>query len=185
VETVAGSRLDVSEGHLWPRGIGNAEADALFGEGALEVHRAWLDKLGETLELLSEHTKKDAGDGYVASGLDDGYVAATGHVRGAADGLAALVGHERMCLRMMDDPDGARRALRACAGVSVTVAREMLRHVRPYRGGNFNRYGLWAPGPTVVYQEDASVVLSPRLYRGRLYIQARQGLFELFAEKFL
>ena len=161
-EIIAGSRLDASDGHLWPSGLAAGDADALFREGSLVPDDAWMSKLADVMETMSSHVELTP---HVGKRPASDYVAATGHVRGASDVLAALTGHEQMCLKMMDDPEGARRALRACSGVSLSVAREMLRGVRRYEGGVFNRYGLWAPGPTVVYQEDAAVVLSPELYR--------------------
>lgn len=35
----------------------------------------------------------------------------------------------------------------------------------PFTGGQFNSYGLWAPGTTATFNVDAANILSPQLYR--------------------
>ena len=163
VETIAGSRLASSNGHLWPMGLENPET--FLASKRLPSREDWLEKLADVIDLLKDRVNSDH---------DADFVVAPGHVRGAADVLAALLGHEELCLLAMDDPAGCRDLLAACNREALRVAVRMLDHAPHYSGGNFNRYGIWAPGGTVVYQEDAAVILSPKLYNDLVFPLDRQ-----------
>ena len=59
-----------------------------------------------------------------------------------------------------------RRLLSQCGAVFCRITEEAWKHIPLYHGGYYDaQYQLWSPGAIVRLQEDASGVLSPRLYR--------------------
>jgi len=150
VELIMGCRVEVSDGNFCTRGLGDREA--FLEREELEIRERWLEKLVSVYHLLEARR-------------DRRYGISTTLVRGASDLLAALIGHEDMCLLMVDDPELAYRLLGLCTKTALRIVESQLAAIRPLEGHWVNRFGVWAPGPTVVFQEDAAVLLSPGLYR--------------------
>ncbi len=87
-------------------------------------------------------------------------------LRGVTDLMGALRGHTESIIDCMESPDEARKLARKCAEALIRVTRAHHAASRPFAGGHFiEQFSMWAPGPLVRMQEDASAVLSPALYR--------------------
>jgi hypothetical protein len=85
---------------------------------------------------------------------------APGIMRGASDLAAAMLGQEQFCLAVYDAPEflaalaeKAGRLWRQIVGAQMECI--------PRFGGGYVNAGLWSPAPCPVYQEDASVLISP------------------------
>ena len=87
------------------------------------------------------------------------------HLRGVIDVLAAYLGEERLCTAVYDDPEGLRQLAEGFADLYIETAGRGLQTRPPWRGGYVSTWGLYAPGPLVDYQIDASSLLSLETYR--------------------
>jgi len=87
-------------------------------------------------------------------------------MRGPADLMVALRGHERLCLDFYDHPDEVHALARWCTDIWIQVARAQLALIPPFAGGyTAPRLEVWAPGPLVRFEEDATILFSPAVYR--------------------
>jgi len=119
----------------------------------LDARAPWLGKYVAFIEALVRHS---AGR----------YPVSHAPLIGPSDIAALLRGHTQSVLDLVESPDQARRLLRRCGGIFRQITEEARQHIPRYRGGYYDaQYQLWSPGPIVRLQEDASGVLSPRLYR--------------------
>lgn len=85
-------------------------------------------------------------------------------MRGPADLAEAILGPERMCIAMYDQPAELRAFLDEVTEVFIELVRMQLREFAALDGGYVSAYGIWAPGTTVRTQCDASAILSPAQY---------------------
>ena len=90
------------------------------------------------------------------------------HLRGVSDMLAAYLGEERLCTGLYYEPDSIERLADTFAGLYISVAERGLAIRPPWRGGYVSSWGIYAPGPLLDYQLDASSIISPELYRRHL-----------------
>jgi hypothetical protein len=87
-------------------------------------------------------------------------------MRGPADLAVALRGHARFCLDMLDQPEQASKLAQRCTDIWIQVAQSLLALIPPFDGGyTAPRLEVWAPGPLVRYEEDATILFSLKLYR--------------------
>jgi hypothetical protein len=87
-------------------------------------------------------------------------------MRGTADVIAALRGHEQICLDFYDNPAQVRELARRCTDAWIEVAQAQFRLLRPFDGGyTAPRLEVWSPGQLVRFEEDASILFSRRVYR--------------------
>jgi hypothetical protein len=94
------------------------------------------------------------------------YPVSHGTLIGPSDIAALLRGHTQSVLDLKHEPEPARRLLGRCAAIFRQITEEAWKHIPLYHGGYYDaQYQIWAPGPIARMQEDASGVLSPRLYR--------------------
>jgi hypothetical protein len=94
---------------------------------------------------------------------------------GASDILAELRGHTQSILDLLLEPEEASRALFRAAEIFQQVSEIIWNRLPRFGGGYFDgMYQLWAPGPILRMQEDASGVYSPGLYRQFLQPLDRQ-----------
>ena len=94
---------------------------------------------------------------------------AVGHtlMRGPADIAEAMVGAERLCLAVYDQPEALSTLLAYTTELFEEAWREQAARIPRLDGGSVNWYGIWAPGTTVRTQCDASALTSPELYAAR------------------
>jgi hypothetical protein len=85
---------------------------------------------------------------------------------GPTDLHAVLRGHTASILDLADEPEKSAALLWSLGGILRDVTEELWKRVPPFHGGYFDaQYSLWAPGPIIRMQEDASAVYSPALFR--------------------
>ena len=118
----------------------------------LVPNERWLKKLDSFVDFLAERT---AGSLPVVQPL----------LRGPIDMMASALGHERMCLALMEEPEKSKAFLDFCTDLFIQIARRRLEHTPLFEGGYASGYGIWAPGSVVRTQIDNAAMLSPKVYR--------------------
>jgi hypothetical protein len=94
------------------------------------------------------------------------YPVSHGTLIGPSDIAALVRGHTQSIFDLMTEPEQVRCLLYRCTAIFRQITEEAWKHIPLYGGGYYDaQYQLWAPGPIVRLQEDASGVMSPRLYR--------------------
>lgn len=89
-----------------------------------------------------------------------------GALLGPSDLMAQLRGHTQSILDLWEAPDRSSRLLWQLAAIFQEITEAIWERLPRFHGGYFDgMYQLWAPGPILRLQEDASGVYSPRLYR--------------------
>jgi hypothetical protein len=85
---------------------------------------------------------------------------------GPSDIFAELRGHTQSILDILDEPGLAAQALWRAARLLDELVTETSMRLPRFQGGFFDgEYQLWAPGPLITIQEDASGLYSPATYR--------------------
>jgi hypothetical protein len=128
------------------------EWEALEGIG-LDPENPWYRKY---LAFADTLVKRAAG----------GFPVSHGALVGPADLAALLRGHSRSILDLLDEPEKAGRLLDRLGEIVDQVTSSLWRRLPLFQDGYFDaQYQLWAPGPIIRMQEDASALYSPDLYR--------------------
>lgn len=157
MEAMIGCPIQVApdSSSLWVQPIPDPDWDRLL---ALEVgdDNPWLQRL---LGLVDELVQRGEGR----------YVVTPGHTgglpHGASDMLAGVLGNERMCYELYDNPEKVREFLFRVTDIWIRVVKKVLERIPPFRGGYVNGYGIWAPGHAPIWIEDALLFFSPQNYR--------------------
>ncbi len=118
----------------------------------LKPDNPWLEKLVDFTRCLSQHA---AGRYFVTQAT----------MRGPVDMADAMLGTERLCLMLLDEPRRVRKLLEICTETFIETARAQWAAIRTTCGGHVCRYGIWAPGQVTRTQADAGSMLSAELYR--------------------
>jgi hypothetical protein len=85
---------------------------------------------------------------------------------GPTDLHAVLRGHTQSLLDLADEPEKSARLLWRLGEFFRDVTEDIWKRLPRFHGGCFDaQYSLWAPGPIIRMQEDATAVFSPALYR--------------------
>lgn len=150
-EAILGCPVQVVTGGPW------AEPFAADWTRPDELHpdQRWLQRLDDFVDLLVERAEGD-------------YPVVQPLMRGPIDMMAAALGHEPMCVALLQQPAQADAFLARCADIFVETARRRLDHTPPFAGGYLSSYGIWAPGNVVRTQVDNATMLSPAVYRQRV-----------------
>ncbi len=156
-EAILGCPVLMVTGGAW---AGPFEAD-WTAPAQLEPDLAWLEKLDAFVDLLVERA---AGHYPIVQPL----------LRGPIDMMASAMGHEEMCLALMEYPDRADAFLAYCTDLFIHTAKRRLEHTPPFAGGYASGYGIWAPGTVVRTQVDNATMLSPTVYRERVLAHDRR-----------
>ena len=146
-----GSRLRILPGNVLgeDRSATWEEMDAL----RLDPEHPWFKKYVEFAAALVRHSQGR-------------YPVSHGALVGPCDILGELRGHTQSILDVMEEPERTMRALWNATRIFDEVTTEIWKHLPLWRGGYFDgMYQLWAPGPIIRMQEDASGLYSPSLYR--------------------
>ncbi len=138
--------------------------DNVLGE---ELHLSWEEALEKRLDkqdpwfetcIRFAETLVERADGR--------YPVSHGPELGPTDLHALLRGHNESILDLVDEPERSAELLMSLGHVFVDFFKETWKHLPLYHGGYFDaQYQLWAPGPIIRMQEDATAVFSPDLYR--------------------
>ena len=85
---------------------------------------------------------------------------------GPTDLFAVLRDHSQSVMDVLEEPDRASRLLWRLTEIFHEATQEAWQRIPLYQGGYYDaQYQLWAPGPIVRMQEDASGLYSPAMYR--------------------
>ena len=94
--------------------------------------------------------------------------------------MGALRGHTEAIMDLMESPAEAMALAGRLAEISIRFARAHHEAAKPFHGGHFiEAYSMWAPGPLVRLQEDATAVYSPDLYR-QIVLEADRRIARAF-----
>ena len=86
-------------------------------------------------------------------------------LRGISDLLSALYGGEKFLFRMMEAPDEIHSIVTQLTDYWISFGKCLLDHLPMFHGGTGSFfYGVWCPGKTIWFQEDAAALLSPSLF---------------------
>ncbi|MFO7698241.1 MAG: hypothetical protein R6X16_13945 [Anaerolineae bacterium] len=89
-----------------------------------------------------------------------------GTLHGPSDLAASLRGHSQSVLDLLYEPEKATRLLAQMAEIFRQITVAAWERIPLWHGGYYDaQYQIWAPGPIIRMQEDASGLYSPRLYR--------------------
>ena len=89
-----------------------------------------------------------------------------GTLQGPSDILAVLRGHGQSVMDWMEEPERTERLLWMCAELFSDITRAAWERIPLWHGGYYDaQYQIWAPGPIIRLQEDATGLYSPALYR--------------------
>jgi hypothetical protein len=85
---------------------------------------------------------------------------------GPTDLLASLRGHTESVWDLTDEPEKSAQLLELTGEIFRELTEELWKRLPLFHGGYFDaQYSLWAPGPIVRMQEDATAFYSPGYYR--------------------
>lgn len=151
MEGILGCRLQRSGQTVWAQ---ERKAD---WEDIADISAApeapWLKKYVEFVRVLTEE----------AAGR---YPVGVPILRGVTDMMGALRGHTETIIDFLENPEETRALAARAAEALIAVTRAHHAATTTFRGGYFiEQYCMWAPGPIVRLQEDASAVISPTIYR--------------------
>jgi len=151
MEGILGCRLRRSGQTVW------AEERKASWEELAELKASpdapWLKKYVEFVRVLTEE----------AAGR---YPVGVPILRGVTDMMGALRGHTETIIDFLECPEESQALAAAVADALIAVTRAHHAAAAPFAGGCFiEQYCMWAPGPIVRLQEDASAVISPTIYR--------------------
>jgi len=138
--------------------------DNVMGE---ERHLTW----EEALQLRLDHTnpwfRKYLEFGQALVAVSGGrFPVSHAAELGPADLHAVLRGHNESILDLLDEPEKSAELLWRTGEIFRELTEEFWRRLPLFHGGYFDaQYSLWAPGPIIRMQEDATAVFSPDLYR--------------------
>ena len=123
------------------------------GEVSLHHENPWFQKYLEFIRVLVK----------AARGR---YPISHGTMSGPSDVAAILRGHSNMGLDFYDAPEKLARLFYRVQEIFRQVLEAQWSITPLFHGGCFDaQYQLWAPGPIVRMQEDATGLFSPKLYR--------------------
>lgn len=119
----------------------------------LDHENPWFQKVMEFAEALSRRS-------------EGRYPISHGPELGPTDLHAVLRGHNESIMDLMDEPTESAELLMNLGHLFVEFFKETWKRIPRFHGGYFDaQYQLWAPGPIIRMQEDATAVFSPDLYR--------------------
>ncbi len=150
MEAILGCRIRRNRESVWADGL-KLSWEEIAGL-KLQTGNQWLAAYSTFVMGLADHA-----NGRYPVGLPI--------LRGVSDLLGALRGHTESIIDCIEDPDDARAACSTCADALIAVVKLHHAAAGSFHGGYYiEQYAVWAPGPLVRLQEDASAVFSPALF---------------------
>ena len=151
MEGILGCKLQRSGQSVWA--VERMASWEELSDLALSEESLWYKKY---LEFVRELTEGAGGE----------YPVGLPILRGPGDVMGALRGHTEAIIGLMEDPAESAALADRAADTLIRLVKAHHAAASPFRGGHFiEAYALWAPGPLVRMQEDATAVYSPDLYR--------------------
>jgi hypothetical protein len=138
----------------------------------MDVQNPWFEKC---MEFATTLARRSAGR----------YPLSHGPELGPTDLHAILRGHNASILDLVDEPERSGELLMRLGHVFAEFFQETWKHLPQFHDGYFDaQYQLWAPGPIIRMQEDATAMFSPDLYR-RLVQPVDRMIAKQFACSFM
>jgi hypothetical protein len=104
---------------------------------------------------------------------------------GPTDLHALLRGHTESVMDLSDEPEKSACILARMGSIFRAATEAVWKHIPQFHGGYFDaQYSLWAPGPIVRMQEDATAVYSPALYR-KFVLEVDRAIARAFPSAFI
>jgi len=138
--------------------------DNVMGE---EQKLSWDEALGKRLDHDSPwfQTYVEFADALV-NRSQGRYPVSHGAELGPTDLHAVLRGHNESIMDLLDEPEKSAELLTHLGHLFAEFFQETWKRLPLYCDGYFDaQYQVWAPGPIIRMQEDATAVFSPDLYR--------------------
>ena len=138
--------------------------DNVMGE---ELKLSWEEALAKKLDLSSPWFEKCMEFAAALVDRAEGrYPISHGAELGPTDLHALLRGHNESILDLVDEPEKSAQLLMNLGHVFAGFFQETWKRLPLWHEGYFDaQYQIWAPGPIIRMQEDATAVFSPGLYR--------------------
>jgi hypothetical protein len=132
-----------------------------------EQHLSWDEALQARLDLNNPWFQKYIEYAEILARTSNGaFPVSHAPEIGPTDLHAVLRGHTESILDLADEPERSAELLWRAGEILREVTEKLWKRVPLFCGGYFDgQYSLWAPGPIVRMQEDATAVYSPALYR--------------------
>ena len=150
LEAACGCPVRYAEGSLAPAHF--VEAPDALADLPIPAPNGWFDCMRQETERLQAQQPADC---WISPSI----------LRGPSDVLAAMRGMKEFYLDLHDDPQAVADA---AARVNALLIKALDMHysvIQPKLGGYGHVYGYWAPGKTIVIQEDVMGMCSPNMYR--------------------
>jgi hypothetical protein len=150
LEAACGCPVRYSEGSLAPGHFVESLAD--LAQVPIPSSDAWLNCMRRETERLEAQAIPDC---WISPSI----------LRGPSDALAAMRGMTEFFLDLIDNPQAVESAARRVKQVLMAAIDIHYSIVQPKLGGYGHIFGYWAPGKTIMLQEDALGMCSPSVYR--------------------
>ncbi|MBC8869676.1 MAG: hypothetical protein H8E44_09680 [Planctomycetes bacterium] len=151
IPAILGSRIRVLPDNVMGEELMLSWEDALAKR--LDHENPWFRKCMEFVDALVDRA-------------DGRYPLSHGAELGPTDLHAVLRGHNESIMDLIDEPEKSAELLMHLGYVFVEFFQETWKRLPLYHDGYFDaQYQVWAPGPIIRMQEDATAVFSPDLYR--------------------
>jgi hypothetical protein len=150
LEACCGCAVRYAEGSLAPEHFVASPEE--LADLPVPAPNGWFECLGRETERLEAQAPSDC---WISPSI----------LRGPSDVLAAMRGMEGLFLDLYDHPEAVARAVPRVNHLLIKAVDLHYSIVRPKLGGFGHIFGYWAPGKTVVIQEDVMGMCSPATYR--------------------
>ncbi len=150
LEAACGCPVRYSEGSLAPCHFVESADD--LDNLCIPASNGWLECMRRETERLQAQAAPDC---WVSPSI----------LRGPSDALAAMRGMTDFFLDLHDNPQAVERAASRVNQVLMAQIDIHYSIVQPKLGGYGHIFGYWAPGKTIMMQEDALGMCSPSIYR--------------------
>jgi hypothetical protein len=153
LEAICGCKIMSSDKYVWAEPA-ISEDEPVETLADRPENRAWIEKYFESIEYLKRRYK-DREDYFVSQTI----------LRGSVDVMSALLGGSRVVFEFYDSPGAMKAVFRRNNDICNRFFRRQFDHVTFKDGGNvLGQFYLWAPGPCLRLQEDATAILNPELF---------------------
>ncbi|MBZ5565536.1 MAG: hypothetical protein LAP13_24335 [Acidobacteriia bacterium] len=160
LEACCGCAVGYAEGSLAPRHFVESPED--LANVPIPAANGWFDRLRCETGRLEAQAPPDC---WISPSI----------LRGPSDVLAAMRGLSWFLLDLYDNPLALLRAAARIGQLLIETVEMHYSIVEPKLGGFGHIFGYWAPGSTVVIQEDAMGMCSPDMYRD-IFMQSNAEL---------
>ncbi len=150
LEACCGCPVRYSDGSLAPGHI--VEAPENFAALPIPAPNPWFDCMRHETERLQAQQPADC---WISPSI----------LRGPSDILAAMRGMKDFYLDLHDNPQAVADAAVRVNALLIRALDMHYQSIQPKMGGYGHIFGYWAPGKTIVLQEDVMGMCSPGTYR--------------------